>query len=224
MMSSHRLIVKLKRALKDNSFPKDLEIILSSCSFDSDSSILGINNEVIKNTESYINDNKYILENTSYKDISSSKEFRFKPGHKSILLLLPKALSEYKENAKQKKKNSTQQDNIEVVEVEAEVEVEQLKEKLLQKLFDFANKNLFEIIFEKSSIRNYIHSNKPHCKFSCPLCSRSYKCYHTSYWNISNLEKHLKSHFEQAKIETIEVPVDRQIVAHSDTELDNVSE
>lgn len=92
MMSS--FIAKLKRALKDKSFPPDLQKILIDCGFDSESSIYGINSDVIKDTEAFLSEHKEILLNTSYESIlrNENSKFKFKPGHKSVLLLLPKSL------------------------------------------------------------------------------------------------------------------------------------
>lgn len=73
MISSNQTIVKLKRALKDRSFPTDLEIILVNCSFDCDSAILARNEETIVDIESYVNENKHILKNTSWHAMLQNK-------------------------------------------------------------------------------------------------------------------------------------------------------
>lgn len=49
--------------------------------------MLGINNDIIADIESFANENRNVLENTSYNGINT---FKFRPGHKLFLLELPK--------------------------------------------------------------------------------------------------------------------------------------
>lgn len=226
MMSSNRTIVKLKRALKERSFPTDIEKFLVSSGFDCESAILGINKEIIKEIELFVNDNKHLLEHTSYETVlRNNTVFKFKPGHKSILLLLPKSLSEYNAKKNHKKDPTLFEKEEEDDETEKENFDEQLKEKLVQKLINFTRKHFFEIVLDKSLIRNYINeNNKPICHFECPICNCPIKCYYTRYWNVSNLEKHLKNHFKIATVEIVPISTlsNRRIIHHNSSELDEV--
>lgn len=192
VMSSKSYIAKLARALKTD-LPNTLQKILVESSFDCEASILGINTEIIKEVESFVNQNKHILENTEYEAVLKNNSiFKFKPGHKSVLNLLPQRLRDYKSNKKSDKKKDglTQQQ-----------EEEQLKDELIEKLSNFSGKNSLGISFEKSSISNYrIEKNKPKCKILCPLCNIQYTCYYTTFWNRSNFEKHLKKHFVEIEV------------------------
>lgn len=105
MMTSNQCIAKLTRALKEK-LPSTLEKILIESSFDTETSILGIDSDIIAEIESFVNDNKHILENTEYDCVvKSNTNFKFKPGHRSVLKLLPKSLKDYN-NSKKKKKYS----------------------------------------------------------------------------------------------------------------------
>lgn len=197
-MSSKPLYTKLARAL-DSKIPVTLEKNLIASSFDSEASILGINSEIIKELELFVSQNKNILENTEYSHVlNNNSTFKFKPGHKSVLNLLPKCLRDYNLKNSGKKQQNKQSAN-------AERDEEQLKELLIKKLLNFCTKHSFVITFETSLIQNYHIDGKkqPKCKINCPICGTQFTCYYTTYWNESNFEKHLKKHFNS--IEIIEV-------------------
>lgn len=182
-MTSKRCIAKLTRALKEK-LPVTLEKNLIASSFDSEASILGIDSEIIKEIELFVNQNQHILENTEYEEVLKTKsEFKFKPGHKSALKLLPNALRDY--NNKQK---ITQDE-------------ESLKTKLINKLAKFSENNLLGLLFEESLITNYrVEQDKSKCKIECPICSTQFTCYYSTYWCASNFEKHIKKHFVAVEV------------------------
>lgn len=72
--------------LLNETIPSDIKQILEGCAFDTELSLLAINNEVIMNIEEHVNSEREILKNTLYENINS---FKFKPGHKLFLLQLP---------------------------------------------------------------------------------------------------------------------------------------
>lgn len=63
----------------------DIKKILLRSGFDSKSSILGLNTDVIKDIEQFANEDRSVLEGTSYENMG---EFKFKPGHKIAILHL----------------------------------------------------------------------------------------------------------------------------------------
>lgn len=76
---------KLQKLLKE---PIHIDIIniLVRSGFDSKSALLGINtNIVIQEIEQYANEDRSVLEGTSYQNM---KTFMFKPGHKHTILYL----------------------------------------------------------------------------------------------------------------------------------------
>lgn len=224
MMSS--FIAKLKRALKDNSFPPDLQKILIDCGFDSESSIYGINSDVIKDTEAFLSEHKEILHNTSYETIlrNENSKFKFKPGHKSVLLLLPKSLRDYNNSTKKKRTNKKEEDPEEDLSLD-----EQLKESLINKLVKFTAPRHFDVILDKSLIQDYrLESNQTKCRIRCPICQTPITCFHTTYWHASNFEKHIKKHFQifegPANSTVIEVEQVEQfeVITHNNNELNEV--
>lgn len=99
-MSYKALFTKIARALKEK-LSTTIQEILTQSSFDSEASILGINIEIIKDIEAFVNDNKHILIGTEYAYVlQTNSVFKFKPGHRSVFILLPKKLQEYNNTKK----------------------------------------------------------------------------------------------------------------------------
>lgn len=192
-MSAKKLLLKLERALNEK-LPKDLQTIILHTAFETESSIRGINSEVIAEIEKYINVNKNILEGTSYRDcLDKEIDFKFKPGHKSILLSLPRALIAYNDNLKKKKSQTNKKPESQNKKI-SETEV---KDALIKKLNNFATNQSYDVIFEGTLVENLgFDKNKWNCKIRCPMCREPSKCTYESYWMVSNFQKHLKKHFK----------------------------
>lgn len=232
MMSSNGIIAKLKRAVNEKIFPSDLEKILLNTGFDSETAILEINRDTIKDIESFVNENKQILEQTSYSSLlNDSIDFKLKPGHKAFLLRLPQSLRKYNDNIKKKQSNNLNEIEVEEIEREEgeegkeENKVKELKEKLIKKLINFAEKNSFGLVLDESFIQNYrCENNQTKCQIKCSICNALFTCYHTSYWNVSNLEKHIKRHFKNTNVNAISDPLQLEnieLISHSG-DLDDV--
>ena len=105
-MCTKKLIAKVEQALHEK-LQEDLHIIITNTGFDSEASILGINKNIISEIEEFLNQNKEILKETSYSDCyEHGKIFKFKPGHKSVLLSLPSALDKFNKDKKKVKKQN----------------------------------------------------------------------------------------------------------------------
>lgn len=72
--------------------------------FENESSLKSIDSETITNIENYANENPEILQNTAYKNIS---QFKFKPGHKLLLLQLPNQIKKLRESQTNESRQST---------------------------------------------------------------------------------------------------------------------
>lgn len=183
-MSSENIIVKLERSLQ-HKIPDDLKVIIENSGFDSEASILGINKEILLDIEEFVNNNKQILEKTSYSNcFVNNTVFKLKPGHKSVLLSLPSVLRK-----KSKCIVNIQSEN--VVEINEQI----LKQQLIEKLVHFAEKKSIGIIFEEKIIQNF-DINTKNCKVKCPICKIQIACKFLKYWRVSNFEKHLKRQFQ----------------------------
>lgn len=191
-MSLNTVFTKLTRVLKEK-LPATIQKILIESSFDSEVSILGINSEIITEIEKFVNENKHILQNTEYEEVlKKDSVFKLKPGHRSVLSVLPKKLQDYNNNTKKIKK------------VQANDE-ETLKESLINKLLKFSEKHSFALIFDKTLIKNFrIEKNKPKCQIECPICNKHFTCYYTTYWHETNFQKHLTKHFAIEEVQNIE--------------------
>lgn len=82
--------------------PDDIKQILEQSGYETESSLLCINNENIADIETFANENRAILQNTSYEN---TNKFKFKPGHKLIILQLPNQIKLLRES---QSKNSLQ--------------------------------------------------------------------------------------------------------------------
>lgn len=212
--SNQTLYKKITSALKEK-FPDKLDKIILLAGFDSEQSFLNLNSESIPEIEQYINDNKHILTGTSYENTIQT-HFKLKPGHKIFLLGIPKALESFNKKKKEQKKQKEQKKlekrtsqirnenddqfvnsediengTIEVSSIECE-----LKQKLIEKITKFASKHSVTLIIDTNNIVELEENNtKYKCQIICPICQKQLKCEHTTYWLISNFEKHLKRHF-----------------------------
>lgn len=82
------VFLELEKYLKER-IPADIKQILELSGFETESSLmfkLFIDSQTIEEIEQFANENKVILQNTAYEKVC---HFKFKPGHKCILLQLP---------------------------------------------------------------------------------------------------------------------------------------
>lgn len=195
-----------------NSIPDYIVKVLIETGFDNAISISELNNDDIKIIEEFVETNlKHIVEKSGIYDLK--EKFVFLPGHRKLILSLPKRLEEFENNKKKRKgKSETEQENVTTEEIEllTESEINDLKDKLLSKLTKSAkNYGLKEFTEEEvhSSIDVYInHSlvpkNKTHqkpsykCLIKCIECEKEIPCTWNGYWQIGNLDKHLKNHMK----------------------------
>lgn len=85
--------------LLNEKFPSDLKYILDGCGFDTELSLLAIDDNVIIDIENHVNMDREILKNTSYENVY---HFKFKPGHKVFLLKLPNQIKILRETKAEK--------------------------------------------------------------------------------------------------------------------------
>lgn len=232
-MSAKQTFARAEQLLRDK-IPAGLDSILENAGFDSLNTIASITEEDIADIEKFTNENKNILGKTTYANQDSST-FKFKPGHKKFILNLSAAIKrKQKENQDpvRKQKNSVNIENVEIEEIE-------LKQQLINKVLNFSIKHNTQIIFDadldKTILEFHKESDKIKCKFVCPSCNTKFSCVYETYWKISNLEKHLKKHFEhlnpqQEQREAKETqstpaltnitfrPITSNIVCHSDAQ------
>lgn len=114
--------------------------------------------------------------------------------------------------------NVTYEETIEILNYD---ELQELKKKLLQKLMKNSQPNKSSVIFTINHIGTidlYVSKaakpGKPSYKsnVNCPLCEVTVPCTYVTYWQIGNLEKHMKdkhkedSSLQAASDETVDQP------------------
>lgn len=85
--------------LLNEKFPSDLKHILDGCGFDTELSLVAIDDAVIADIEKHVNIGTEILENTSYENVNP---FKFKPGHRVFLSKLPNQIKISRETRAEK--------------------------------------------------------------------------------------------------------------------------
>lgn len=162
--------------------PKYLKDILTSTGFDNELSISSINSDSVSDIEKFVSENKHLLKDTIYEK-SCESSFKFLPGHRRLLLLLPNRFSEYK-NLKRTKQTRKGKDG------------EVLQDELLEKLNKVSYLKNAGVKLSKTNVIEFSDDNK--CRVKCPLCSKIFACIYKSYWMISNIKRHWKnSHFNE---------------------------
>lgn len=207
---------KFEKFLK-NSIPDCIVKILIESGFDNEISISELCNDDIKIIEEFVESNlKHSIENSGIYNLN--EKFVFLPGHRKLILSLPKRLKEFENNKKKRKeKSETEQENVinEEIELLTQSEINDLKDKLLSKLTKSAkNYGLKEFTEEEvlSSIDVYINhsNNKTHqkpsykCIIKCIECEKQVPCTWNGYWQIGNLDKHLKNHMKNTVAQNAE--------------------
>ena len=173
--------------------PRDIPILLSECGYDSEFAILSLQEKDLETIEKEVNERKNILKSSSkYKNIYNSNErFVLKPGHKSLILSLPKKFEQFLEARKDKQRNNAEKRN------ETELKSE-LTEKLKKYMLSFS----FNVNFTQSDLSEFIFvqdKNWYTCCVKCPFCMKLFRCKYSKYWITGNLESHLKKHVDDAK-------------------------
>lgn len=190
-MTNERLYKKITRAIGEK-FPANIDTFISAAGYDSERSFLNLNKDSILEIEQYVNENKHILTGTAYA-YSFQSTFKFKPGHKSFLLGIPKALEIFNKKNQSKKESSTkpQENNseeaIDLLEINDEandVELE-IKKQLIAKIISFAQKFSVTLIITRKNIREFRKEEpKFKCKIICPICTSALKCEYKTYYNV----------------------------------------
>lgn len=174
--------------------PEFIINILIKTGFDNNISIELINEESIKEIEDFVTENCLdLLKDTVY---SNEIRLKFLPGHRLLLMNL-------KSNFKEKKRSvaTVQNSNVDILSDERK---EELKRSLIDKLKNYCKKiNLIDNITNESivgvlntsvnSAGKFVHKHQS----KCPFCAEKiFPCTYNKHWQVSNFEKHLKSHLD----------------------------
>lgn len=201
--------------LRENRLPNLIVEILKKTGYDSPLSIELLEDDKIKGIEESIqkrfNSFNQLFKDTEYENIET---FEFLPGHKTLLLGIRIYVKKYLEKNLSAKRNNRLPAIVEEcseteLELFSDIEKENLKKKLIEKVEKFSKK--FNISTESLSQNNIrgdldaIIKADNHivykCKFHCSIgdCQYITPCLYNKHWQISNLEKHLKTHIETTR-------------------------
>lgn len=192
--------------------------ILKISGYDNASSLVELNDEKIQGIEQYITDSQLDWVKDDLKYPGTADTFRFLPGHKTFLCVLPSKIKSFQKSYSKLRvetaigdENSnpnlgthdssynTHQDEIDFATTD---DLDELKQKLHMKLIKCSksiNSLLVFAIDHIDSIDLYISKVAKHGKPSyktnvkCPLCDLTVPCTYVTYWQTGNLEKHLKN-------------------------------
>lgn len=192
--------------------PKCLISLLTDAGFDSFISLVSLDEARIKNIETFLNENKLYVNKLEccYSDhYKQLQVFEFLPGHKSILLEIPKQVKEFQNrnpnhDARRRNTSTMSNTNVNTSSLAVSASADQLKSLLIRKLMEYIVNVGPHCGFEEDTISDAnIHNLESFnidnqdiwkCKFSCPFCSSSYTLIYKKHWERSNATKHLKKH------------------------------
>lgn len=182
-------------------YPKFIVNILKLCSFDGHS-LRNINENTIKDIEKFVQHNPIVLKNTVYqKDLEADDpvDFKFKIGHKYLLLGIPDELKKFNEHRNLKKKKAKQEKQKSVsTDIPENLKTELIK-KLMTKIENYEKRLKVKLNVKSEQIKHLEKTETGYkCSVICPTCEKSFNCYNnspeSSYWIISNFTNHWRSH------------------------------
>lgn len=178
---------------------RDIRKILPACGFDTELSIISLKENDINTIEKIVNQKKTLLSKSVL--YNENETFEFKPGHRSLILSLPKRFEAYLEF----KKSNQQQANTQRLNKKPEninpknKSNDQLISELIEKLMKYMQKWHYSVVFTKNDVSNFNKDqNVCKCKIKCPFCAKFYVCSYSKHWAVSNFEAHIKKHINDA--------------------------
>lgn len=141
-------------------------------------------------------------------NIRKKEQFKFLPGHLTLLLGLKIYANKFIDSGLRKSKIKSKELSrdlntiAEEVEVLSDQELNRLKSILVKKIVDFCRKiNDDTEKLSDESVGQDIDiiiktkgESVDKTTFACPICEVRIPCIHNQHWQVSNLEKHIKTH------------------------------
>lgn len=152
------------------------------------------------------NDKSFLRDTLYQSSVESTMPFKFLPGHVALLLGAKTYVDKFIDDKLKNKKKSLK---FEANETEQSTDIEKkLKDSLISKVVNF-NKN--NSIPSNNLSTNYISDHLEEtinksgrsvykCSLRCHLCTEInlIPCIYNSHWQISNIQKHMRSHKVQS--------------------------
>lgn len=181
-----------------------MENILLNAGYDSTIVLSIITEKDIEIIENFVNSDFSVLNNSSYNSSKDNFCFKFKPGHKQLILNLPNLVNECIKNKKVLSVNEQNKKSF----IHLSKDEDQLKQELVSKVSNYFEKRSLSVQLDAENIFEFHQNEKKfRCKFLCPLCDVKIGCEFITYWVISNLQNHIKSHLKKNNFETETVTI-----------------
>lgn len=162
--------------------------------FDTEQALENLNSEDLINIENYIEESRDLLAGTIYEN---KTPFRFFPGHRALLLNIPKKIAEKKLEKKEKKSKSDGLNNTLDIGLIDDEQKQKYKTELIAKLTNYCTKIGLYLNLETKDISNFVsHKDRIKCFVQCPHCTvkKTFTCFKEKYWAYSTFSSHLKKH------------------------------
>lgn len=193
------LILQMWKTLEkrqNESFPCCVKTLLEHAGHNKLISLEKMDETKLQNIEVFLGANKHLVDaaitsccnNEHYRKIAS---FQFLPGHRLIILDLPRIIEETRKSNENIQRESAKT----------------LKMVLIKKLITFVRKNCPkgrsypDNFISESNIQDFSAVTKGNsqwkCMFACPFCPNKYSILFKSGWEASNATKHLRLHLKE---------------------------
>lgn len=170
-------------------FPAIVVKILRVSFFDCRAALAAINDGSIADIEEFLEDHREILDDSVY---SKQFPFKFLPGHKAIILAIPKRMIEsptrtiarYDTDCKRFKTKFLSNK-----EIDAEIG------QLLKRLLEYSQRIGLSIQLTRADVHDFQQTcDRYICRVTCTLCGKTISCFKKNYWIAVNIVAHLKQH------------------------------
>lgn len=143
-----------------------------------------------------------LIKKTVYEK-ENINDFKFKVGHKLLLLQIPKYIKKIDEERKKELaqlKQQREQSNLSTeidIKKSQSAEITGLVTSLIKRVKNFRKTFNLNLNVSVDNIHNFARTNSGNykCKIRCIVCNKSFSCFHKkNYWIISNFVAHARSH------------------------------
>lgn len=189
--------------------------------FDTETALENLNSENLINIENYIEESRDLIAGTIYEN---KTPFKFLPGHRALLLSIPKKIAEKKLIKKEKKSKSDGVNNTLDSGLIDDEQQQKYKTELIAKLSNYCKKIDLYLNLESKDISNFVsHEDRIKCFVQCPHCTtkKTFTCFKEKNWAYSTFLSHLKKH-KQKIVENTENTPHNNVTPSIQKELDEV--
>lgn len=169
-----------------------------ACGFSTLASLSGIDEQAFTTIEEFMRNHREIIDGfncCNAEQYICQPQFQLLPGHKAILLYIPKQIETFKQNNVNKKDKKSKKNPL---------SDDDLKERLITNVNNYVSKlNVPGNIFScDRHIHNFERNQDGYgakCEFSCCFCKKTVPVVFDEFWKSSNITTHLKNHINHGE-------------------------